>query len=181
MEKKPSRNFTFRIKGTTADRLEKEAKQKEISLNTLANQIFNMHTDWHSNAGKAGFLPVRRALLVELLKRHSDKDISEIARYVAKETTKDIMLLLRKQYNTKSFLDVIETSIKASNYPYQHEVSDTMHTFIIQHDMGKKWSIYLADLYQSMIEDPDAKRGNCDLTDNTVSFSIDEKYILKQV
>jgi len=47
--------------------------------------------------------------------------------------------------------------------------------------MGKKWSIYLADLYQSMIEDPDAKRVNCDLTDNTISFSIDEKYILKQV
>jgi len=102
-----SRNFIFRIKETTANSLEKEAKQKEISLNTLANQIFNMYTDWHSNAGKAGF--------------------------------------------------------------------------IIQHDMGKKWSIYLADLYQSMIEELDTKRVNCDLTDNTISFSIDEKYILKQV
>jgi hypothetical protein len=87
-----------------------------------------MHADWHSNAGKAGFLPVTRSLLVELLKRHSDKDISEIARYVAKETTKDIVLLLRKQYNTKLYLDVIETSIKASNYPYQHEVNDTRNT-----------------------------------------------------
>lgn len=138
-----------------------------------------MHANWYSNAGKAGFLPVTRSLLVELLKKHSDKDISEIARSVAKETTKDIVLILRKQYNTESFLDVIETSIKASNYPYRHEVNDTMHTFIIQHDMGKKWSIYLADLYQSMIEEFDVRRMNYDLTDNTASFSIDEKHRLK--
>jgi len=66
MEKKPSRNFTFRIEGTTTNCLEKEAKQKEISLNILANQIFNMHADWHSNAGKAGFLSVRRAILLQI-------------------------------------------------------------------------------------------------------------------
>ncbi|MDE1725653.1 MAG: hypothetical protein KGH89_00115 [Thaumarchaeota archaeon] len=138
-----------------------------------------MHVDWHSNAGKAGFLSVRRSLLQELLKQYSEKNISNIARRVAKDTTKDIVLLLRKQYNTKSFLSVIEASIKASNYSYQHEINDTVHTFIIQHDMGKKWSIYLAELYQSMIEELDANRVGYDLTANTVSFSIDEKFSLK--
>lgn len=46
----------------TMKNLREEAKQKDISINTLLNQIIKEYLNWHSNAAKAGFIAVRRLL-----------------------------------------------------------------------------------------------------------------------
>jgi hypothetical protein len=72
----------------------------------------------------------------------SNKEITSIAEYIAKKETKDFVLLLRNEYNIESALDVIETWIKISGHPYRHEVNYTSHSYVIQHDMGRNWSLY---------------------------------------
>jgi hypothetical protein len=47
--------------------LREEAKQKDISTNTLLNQIVKEHLNWHANASKAGFIAVRRLLITNLM------------------------------------------------------------------------------------------------------------------
>ena len=42
----PSGNVTLRFDGQTLESLRKEAEQKRISLNTLANQIFKTHAEF---------------------------------------------------------------------------------------------------------------------------------------
>ena len=41
---------TFRIPTTILNPLKDESEIKRISLNTLANQIFKEHLEWHSQA-----------------------------------------------------------------------------------------------------------------------------------
>ena len=57
-----SESVTFRIDSKALKNLRREADQKEISTNTLINQIIKDHLNWHSNAAKAGFVAVRRPL-----------------------------------------------------------------------------------------------------------------------
>ncbi|MDQ3837404.1 MAG: hypothetical protein M3270_10815, partial [Thermoproteota archaeon] len=52
----PSGNVTLRFDGQTLESLRKEAGQKRISLNTLANQIFKTHTEFSGAAAKAGMV-----------------------------------------------------------------------------------------------------------------------------
>jgi len=77
-------------------------------------------------------------LLIDLINRIPDKEISSIAEYIAKKETKDFVLLLRNEYNIESALDVIETWIKISGHPYRHEVNYTRHSYVIQHDIRSK-------------------------------------------
>src|SRR5918994_1393133 len=70
-------------------------------------------------------------------------------------------------------LDVIETWIKISGYPYRHEVNYTRHSYVIQHDMGKNWSLYLAELFRYLFEEFGLKRVEFDLTHNSLDFIVD--------
>jgi hypothetical protein len=97
---------------------------------------------------------------------------------VAKTANKDSILLLKKEYTIKSALDFLETWIKISGYPYRHEQDNNgqnRHLYVIQHDMGKKWSIYLANLYQFLFDElgENKRRIEFDKTENTLAFTID--------
>lgn len=65
------------------------------------------HTDWHSHVAKAGFISERKGLLVNLINRLSEQEISSVAEHIAKKETKDFVLLLRNNYNIESALDVM--------------------------------------------------------------------------
>ena len=77
----------------------------------MVSHIIRRHFDWHSNAAKAGFVTVRRGLLSNLINRFTEKEITSTAEYMAKNETKNFVLLLRNEYNIESALDVIETWI----------------------------------------------------------------------
>jgi hypothetical protein len=171
-EQHRSESITFRLDGTILNKLHYEAEQNDISVNTLVSHIIRTHIDWHSNAAKAGFVTVRRGLLSNLINRLSEKEISSIAEYIAKNETKDFVLLLRNEYNVESALDVIETWIKISGYPYRHDVNYNLHSYVIQHDMGKNWSLYLAELYRFLFEEFGLKRVEFDLNHNSLHFIV---------
>jgi hypothetical protein len=80
----------------------------------------------------------------------------------------------------KSALYFIERWIKISGYTYRHDKSDddkNRHRYLIQHDMGIKWSIYLANLYQFLFDElnknTNKKRIQFDETKNTLAFTVD--------
>jgi predicted transcriptional regulator len=168
-----SESITFRLDNNIVNKLHREAERKDISVNTLVSHIIRGHIDWHSNAAKAGFLTVRRGLLSILINRLPEKEISSIAEYIAKNETKDFVLLLRNDYNIESALDVIETWIKISGYPYRHEVNYTRHSYVIQHDIGKNWSLFLAELYRFLFEEFGLKKVEFDLNHNSLHFIVD--------
>ena len=105
-------------------------------------------------------------MLIDLINRLTEKEISSIAEYIAKNETKDFVLLLRNKYNIESALDVIETWIKISGHPYRHEVNYAQHSYVIQHDMGRNWERFL-------FEEFGLKRVNFDINDNTLDFVVD--------
>jgi hypothetical protein len=168
-----SESITFRLDSIILNKLHHEAEQKDISVNTLVSHIIRGHIDWHSNAAKAGFVNVRRGLLSNLINRLSEKEISSFAEYIAKNETKDFVLLLRNEYNIESALDVIETWIRISGHPYRHEVNHTRHSYVIQHDIGKNWSLYMAELYRFLFEEFGLKRVEFDLNHNSLDFIVD--------
>ena len=168
-----SESITLRLDSIILNKLQREAERKDTSVNALVSHIIRRHIDWHSNAAKAGFVTVRRGLLIDLINRLPDKEISSIAEYIAKKETKDFVLLLRNEYNIESALDVIETWIKISGHPYRHEVNYTRHSYVIQHDMGRNWSLYMAEQYRFLFEEFELKRVEFDINDNTLDFVVD--------
>jgi hypothetical protein len=77
-------------------------------------------------------------------------------------------------YNIKSALEVFETWLKVSGFRYIHEVKNhTTHMYIIQHDMGKKWSLYLSQILRS--ENLEGRKIDFELDENTLSLKLEDK------
>jgi hypothetical protein len=172
-----SESVTFRIESKALKDLRHEAEQKDISTNALVNQIIKDHLNWHSNASKAGFISIRRPFVSKVIKHLPEQEIISLAEYVAKTSNKDSVLLMKNEYTVKSALDFLESWIKISGYPYRHEQTNdgqNKHSYIIQHDMGMKVSIYLAALFQFLFDElGQNKKIEFDKTEHTLAFTID--------
>jgi hypothetical protein len=171
-----SESITFRIESKTLKNLRREAEQKDISTNTLVNKLIKDHLNWHSRSAEAGFISVRRPFVSKVIKYLPDQEIISLAEYVAKTTNKDSILLMKNEYTIKSALDFLESWLKISDYPYRHEEANydqNKHSYVIQHDMGMKVSIYLASLYQFLFDElGHNERIEFDKTENTLAFTI---------
>lgn len=151
--------------------MQKEANLKQISLNTLANQIFREYVEWYASAPKAGYVTVRKSLLVEMLNDLTEEKLLEYARITAKDS-RDINLLLAGEYTLSSALKVIEHKIRISGYKYRRELKSDTQTFIIQHDLGRKWSLYLGALFRAEFEEVGSKDTEFEILENTLVFRI---------
>ena len=175
----PSESISFRLPRNILHKLQQEAKQKEISLDTLMTQIAKQHTEWYVNASQFGFISVRKSLIMKLLDEiRDDEKIKEIAREVAR-ASRDTLLLLKEQYNIpmKSTLDFIESWIKEAGYPYIHDISgvdQNIHHFVIHQDIGLKWSLYLSEILRNLFEEFfNVTKVHFEITDNIVAFTLD--------
>ena len=168
-----SESITLRLDSIILNKLQREAEQKDTSVNALISHVVRRHIDWHSNGSESWVCYCKAGLLIDLINRLPDKEISSIAEYIAKKETKDFVLLLRNEYNIESALDVIETWIKISGHPYRHEVNYTRHSYVIQHDMGRNWSLYMAEQYRFLFEEFELKRVEFDINNNTLDFVVD--------
>jgi len=162
--------ISLRLSKRVVEKLEKEADESGVSFNAIVSKALKYYTDWHSNAVKAGFITVRRATILKLLNKVSEDEIREIGRYIASTESKDFVLMLRNEYNINSALDVIETWIKISGYTYNHETRYDKHRYFIQHDMGKKWSLFLSEAYAFIFEEFGLEKLHFEIRENSLSF-----------
>lgn len=172
VDKSTNESITLRLGGDTLEALRMEASQKQTSVNTLVSQVLTQYVRWYSNANMAGFISVRKTLLEKLLESHTEEQVISIAAHVSK-TAKDNVLLLRSQYNMANALDVLETWIAISGFTYKHAIDGSRHTFVIQHEMGKKWSLYLAELCRNMCHEFGIAKFGSDLGESVVMIEID--------
>ena len=174
MRRDQTETITLRLEKKILTKLRRESEQNQTSLNTLANQIFRQHIDWHSKASKAGYVPLLKPVIIKLLDRLSEEDVIRVAEEVSKDMFKDVMLLMRDENDLVSTLNHIETWIRMSGFPYKVEVDEDkeVYSYVIQHDMGKKFSLLLATRARVILERL-GKRGNFVVTDNTIVLKVD--------
>jgi hypothetical protein len=178
-KKKPSSgSVTLRFDNGILNQLRNESNQKRISLNTLASQIFQSHVEYDTYASKAGMISFPKSLLIKLMDGLGEQEVEELSRYIAKNEIKDMTLLLRKVFTLSSFLDTIESWLRVSGFPYRRDEEDSSstdngtQTFVIQHDMGKRWSMYFEKLFRYVFEDLKLRKCSFDNTDNSIAFKI---------
>ena len=173
----PTATLTFRATASMVEKLKLEANQKDITINTLLNQILKQHLDWHCIAHKAGFLTVRVMLITRLLDEVEEEErIKLIASDVAKSSNKDLLLLIEDKYDVYAALEFVESWLKTAGFQYKHDISPlnpNLHRFIIYHNMGRKWSVYLSELYRNLFREFPGTDIHSDLTANTLQFTVD--------
>jgi hypothetical protein len=123
-------------------------------------------------ASRAGMVSFPKSLLVRLMTRLSEQEVEQLSEYLAKNDFKEMTLLIKNEYNLSAFLDMIESWLRASGIGYRRDVIDSIQTFVIQHDMGKRWSTYFEKLIKYAFKDLNENEPIFNINDNSIAFRI---------
>ena len=179
MEKTSS--ITFRLNQKILERIKKEANHNRTSVNTLAGQVFQDYVDYNALAAKAGMVSFPKTLLIRLMDNLSDKEFEKTATWIMENEMKDVILLLTDNYDTNSILDMVESWVRISGFAYRHDYdSHGKHKFLIQHNMGTRWSLFLEKLFRYTFEDVQQQDVEFNITKDVISFSVDTSSVFEK-
>jgi len=172
-KKEKTRSITYRLPAKIVEELETEAMQKNISQNVLVRQILEKFIQWDRFSDKIGMIPVPKAILESLGVDMEGKDIDEIINVLTPIIKKNVMFI-KGDYDLKRCIETLEDYMRASGMHSDHRIEGNVHHFIIQHELGMKWSIFTEQLLKEIFRDflPD-KNLKCKTTDSTVIAAIE--------
>jgi hypothetical protein len=171
-----SENISFRLHKDQLDQLRENAKEKRISLNALANQIFDSYVNYYSSASNADLLPVSKQVLISLLEGYGEEEIKTKVKQNMKQIGKDISLQLRGKYDFETLVDTFESWLLATGFPYRRNMDveeNNRNTFIVQHNMGRKYSVFAAEGFKAYFEPLATKKVEYSITDNSVAITVE--------
>ena len=182
-----TRSITFRLDSSVTDELQREADQKEISLNVLVNQALKRYEEWDRYESKIGMMPVPKVMLsslidksIKIAKNAGIKDVEpyrdeiiKSAAEIAFSIMKDSVLFMKKQYNLWVVLSVLEQYMKVSGINSDHRIEgERKHVFIIQHELGENWSLFTKQLLKLIFENLAKVKVEVNITPNTTVAEV---------
>jgi hypothetical protein len=83
------------------------------------------------------------------------------------------MLILRSDYSMEAMLDIVETWARICGYRFRQLAKDDKDICVIQHNMGRKWSILIREVVRQTYEDFGRPPPEFDTSENIVFFRVD--------
>lgn len=171
-KKEKTRSITYRLPERVVEELETEAMEKNISQNVLVKQILEKYVEWERFTEKIGMIPIPKSIVSMLGEQMEGKDINEILATLG-PLIKEAVLFMKGKYDLKRCLEALEDYMRASGMKSDHRIEGDQHHFIIQHDMGMKWSLFTEQLLKEIFHtfEPE-KNVRAETTENTVIITI---------
>lgn len=171
-KKETTRSITYRLPAKVVEELETEAMQKNISHNVLVRQILEKYLVWDRFADKIGIIPIPKKILETLGVELDGSDINEIVD-VIKPIIMESVMFMKGKYDLKRCIETLEDYMRASGMKSDHRIEGAIHHFIIQHELGMKWSLFTEQLLKEIFgEFLPQQNLKCQTTDKTVIASI---------
>ena len=136
-----TRSISYRLPEHIIEELEAEAQQKEISQNVLVRQILEKYIHWERFANNIGMIPVPREILSALGEKLDGGLMNEVIGIIT-PMIKDWVMFMKGSYDLKRVIESMEEYMRASGMSSDHRVEGDIHQFIIQHNLGIRWSLF---------------------------------------
>ena len=165
--------ITFRLEESTIEKLKEFSELEKISTNTLVKHVLDDYLKWDAYAVKAGWMVFPKPALKILIDDASEKTLSKLAITMA-DYKKDITLLMTGDNTLEGFLSVVRNRIRKSGFQLRESEDENGISFVIQHDMGLKWSLLNKSMYEKILKNL-GYTSIIDITDNTLIIKIPRK------
>ncbi|MDQ4073735.1 MAG: hypothetical protein M3162_05450 [Thermoproteota archaeon] len=179
-----TRSITFRVESSVIEELQIEAEYRETSLNVLINQILRRYSNWERYENKMGLIPIPKVMLSGMMeqitaisKKNGMEDFRDLLiremSQMAFSFLKDSVLLIKKNYNIVSVLEVLEQYMKVIGINSDHRIEDDgRHIYVIQHRLGESWSIFIKELLTLIFENLGKVKVDISNTPNTTVAKV---------
>jgi hypothetical protein len=171
-EEKKSVVISVRVPLSVKEKLDTESALNNISVNTMISQTLKKHVEWNRFAANIGFVFLTRGFLRAMLNSVDDSDITRIATTTCRSAMRDAVIFIKGEETLENFIETLDLWLAASNIPFRHITGNGTSKYVIQHELGMKWSTYFSSMLKSMVNELGYCLSNPTLNEQTVSFEI---------
>lgn len=171
MGKDVNESVTFRIDSRKLETLRADAEENQVSLNTLVNQVLTNYIEWDMVAAKAGYAVFQKDALKEIFNATNEETLKRIASQSV-NSSKDMLLLMMGDYSLGVYLSLVKNRARKSGFILREYRDEKARKIVIQHDMGRHWSMFFKEQTEEIIHAMGYK-AKVDYTDNTLVINIE--------
>lgn len=169
---KKTQSTSFRIGSEVLKEITKEAHLREESVNTLVNQILRRFVEFDRYSKRINIIPAPKQLLVDLIYDCDDRKLKFLAERTF-TTLKDVALFMHKRQDLLAVLHILELYMKVAGIATDSTIDGNKHSFVVQHDMGLKWSEFTKELLSIVFEKLANNRPDFEITESCVTATVE--------
>jgi len=175
VKRKKTGTITFRLVSSLLEELKKETELEKTNLNSLVSKILSNHVQWERYERKAGLLPMTKPFVKHAINTMTDKQIINLAQKIEKEAFRDIMIFTKGGHSLSEFVEILRSWLNVAWMQHYIEKKENSYSFIIQHDLGKKWSLYVKTMVSELSHDVLGQEMEVKTTGSTISIIFTSK------
>lgn len=137
---------SFRVNGKALAAIQQEAVRQNISLNTLVNQLLIDYAEFGRFTKRLGALRLTRKTFEAVLTAASDEALASGARSAGRSAPLALITAKWGKLTHNIVLEYVrDLSSYANLYEYNEMNDEGKQTITLMHELGPKWSIFLAN------------------------------------
>ena len=171
-KKRVTEHATFRIEKEILDNLKSLAKDQNLSLNTVVNQVLDSHIHWDQYAPQVGWVVMLKAALIELIKNVDRDAIIKTATKTSESGAKEISLFMRGRHGIDEWISIMRDRAKKSGFNYKEYKKDGKIRLVMHHDMGENWSLFFKSYFESVFDEL-GSNVKADYTENSIVIELE--------
>ena len=171
---KRTRTVSFRIPEHILNDIEKEAKTKLISTNSLINQILLKYSTWDKYETRMRMYPVPHDSFQHILE-HLDEIRRGEAVDIIFNAIRDWTLISKKKFDLHNCLQVLEDYCRMVDVTVEEGNSAGFRTYVIRHNLGNNVSCLISELIKKIFWELTKIELDTDITKTTVVAKLRSK------
>ena len=178
ISKQDTVNFSSRIYKDVFTIIEKEAKSKNISTNSLINNILGKYTALEIYAQDIELVSLTKRSIIQIFSQMKEETINQIAKDVGGVVHRELVFL---KFNEMSFDNLMHVLVvNASRYgSVKHNTENLDHNICIHHGSCIEFSKFLAQVHENMAHHLSVKIDITNTDQNTICMKIQDPENLK--
>ena len=163
---------SLRLDADLKQKLHHESTRKGTNLNSLVNQILELHVNWDEFGTQMGRLSMSRRTFRALLDSLDEKTVVKIAETVAKEEYKRAAKFFFGKADLHCVIQFMENWLNAAKVKFRHITNGDKNEYIIDHDLGKNWSLLFITRLEIILSEFGFKLAEKNTDEQCFSFEI---------
>ncbi len=173
--KERTRTVSFRVPENTIIEIEKEAKTKLGSTNSLINKILLQYIQWDRYEERMKMFPLPAESLQHILEQLDDVTRCEMVDIIF-NSIRDWALVSKKKFDIHSTLQVLEDYCKMVNISIEDTVSGGLRSYVIRHNLGKNVSLIVSELVTKIFWETAKIKVETEMTPSTTVVRLTSKF-----
>jgi hypothetical protein len=166
---------TIRLSEYLDKLLEKDSEDKRMSTNSLITSIVTRYAEWDRYAEKIGFISLPREVIKLVIDSIEDEKISRLAEGFGSRHAEEYMMFWLKKVGSQlqedELLDQLALFCRYAGLANCEIVSEERdHITILHHELGRKWSLFLGNIFVEVMKSAGKVVPKFDITDYSVIF-----------